>query len=212
MDEQNRDISEEKRLEQEAGARGGAASFAGTAPGTDIFAWAKTVVKWSPIWVGLLVAIGINLVIQVLGLAIAMSSATPAGGYAGDVLRSAGVWSAIASLVALFVGGFLAGRLGVQTGLRSGVLQGTIVWALYVITAVVFSALGMGAFAGGLAGMNNVRGLLGGTNISMAEAQRIVNTAAITLWWAFAGLVISWLAAVIGGVLGLKSAEPETTE
>lgn len=212
MDEKHEEFSEQDRIEHDAGARGGAAAFAATAPGADLIAWAKTVVKWSPIWVGLVVALGINLVIQVMGLAIAVSSAEPAGGYAGDILRSAGVWSAIASLVALFVGGFLAGRLGVQTGLRSGVLQGTLVWALYVITAVLLSAFGMGALAGGVAGVSDVRSLMAGTDISAAEAQRIVQSTASGLWWAFGGLVLAWLAAVIGGVTGLKSSEPDANE
>lgn len=212
MDEQFRDRSDEDRIEQEAGARGGAASFAATGPGADVFAWVKTVVKWSPIWVGLLVALGINLVIQVLGLAVTMSSIARTGGYAGDILRSAGVWGAIASLIALFVGGFLAGRLGVQTGLRSGVLQGTLVWALYVVTAVVFSTFGMGAFAGGIVGMKDIGTLTGGANISATEAHRIVSSTANGLWWAFGGLVVSWLAAIIGGVVGLGSSTPDTTE
>lgn len=212
MEEQDKDWSEDDRIEHDAGVRGGAASFAAPAPGMEMFAWAKAVVKWSPIWVGLLVAMGINLVIQVLGLAVAMSSATPAGGYAGDILRSAGVWSAVASLIALFVGGFLAGRLGVQTGLRSGVLQGTLVWALYVITAIALSTLGMGALAGGVAGVRDVQSLMGSTNISAADAQRIVSTTATGLWWAFGGLVVSWFAAILGGVAGLKSSEPEAPE
>lgn len=212
MDEQNKDWSEKERIEQEAGARGGTASFAANAPGIDMLAWAKTVVKWSPIWVGLLVALGINLVIQVLGLAITMSSVARAGGYVGDIMRSAGAWGAVASLIALFVGGFLAGRLGVQTGLRNGVLQGTVVWALYVIIAVALSTFGMGAFASGIVGVNDVRALAGGTNLTAAEAHRIVTSTATGLWWAFGGLVVSWLAAIVGGVTGLKSTVPDTAD
>lgn len=213
MQEERREQPEETRPAQEAGARGGAAAYAPAVPAEDVLvAWARTVVRWSPIWVGLLVAMGINLVLYILVLAVTLSSAGVAGRI-GDILRSAGVWGAVASLIALFVGGFLAGRLGVQTGLRNGVLQGTLVWALYVILGLVLSVLGLGSFVGGLAGLADIRGLTAGTTgVSAAEAQRAISSAAESLWWIFGGLVVSWLAAAIGGWLGVMSARPETTE
>lgn len=211
MYEDRSDRPEEIRSDQEAGTRGGAAAFAATAPGSDILlAWAKTVVRWSPIWVGLLVALGINLVLYILGLAVALSTADATGAFARDILQTAGIWSAVASLIALFVGGFLAGRLGVQTGLRSGILQGTMVWALYVIIGLLLSTFGLGGFASGLM---NVRGMAAGdASLTGAEAQRILTAAATSLWWVFGGLVVSWLAAILGGYLGVKSAEPESVE
>ena len=206
--------SVEPKSDQEAGTRGGSAAFAMASPADDaLLAWAKTVVKWSPIWVGLLVAMGINLVLYILGLAIALSTASPGGGVAGEILQTTGIWSAIASLVALFVGGFLAGRLGVQTGLRNGILQGTMVWTLYVIISLLLGAFGLGGLVSGLAGVTNINALMaGGANLSAADAQRILSNAAASLWWIFAGLVLSWLAAALGGYLGVKSAHPDTVE
>ncbi len=195
-----------------AGARGGSAAFAAH-PGQDyLTAWAKTIVRWGPIWVGFIVALGINLVLYVLTMAIALSSASPTARNVGDVLQGAGVGTAISSLIALFVGGFLAGRLGIQQGLRNGLMQGTVVWALFVIAMTLFSLFGLGGALGSVAGMTDARSMAAGTDVTTGDAARVLGTAARSAWWLFAGLVISWLAAAIGGWLGVLSSRPDTEE
>lgn len=209
MDEE-RDQPMEHRQEPEAGARGGSAAFAAAQPSEAFAAWAKTVVRWGPVWVGLLVALAINLVLYILVFAVALSSADLAAGPVRETLTAAGIWTAVSTLVALFVGGFLAGRLGWQSGLRSPVLQATMVWALYVIIGLMLSVFGLGGLASGLTGMADARAMVAGADVSMAEAQRMVSGAAEGMWWAFGGLVVAWLAAILGGFLGAKSAEPGT--
>lgn len=202
----------ERRADEEAGTRGGAAAFAAARPGEDVvLAWAKTVVRWSPIWVGLLVAMAINLVLYILGLAVALSTAElTTGDFARQVLQTAGIWSAISSLVALFVGGFLAGRLGVQTGLRNGILQGTMVWTLFVIIGLLLGAFGLGGFVSGLTSVSDLRVMMAGRpGVTPTEAQTLISGAARSMWWVFGGLLVSWLAAILGGYLGVKSARPE---
>lgn len=214
MDEEKRDRPIEAHPVDEVGRRGGSASYAGQAPYDDyITAWAKTVVRWSPIWVGFLVALGINLVLYVLVLAATLSSRSPSAAGTGDALQTAGIWSAISTLIALFVGGFLAGRLGVQQGLRSGMVQGSVVWALFVIFAMLLSLYGLGGFVSGLAGLTNLRTITSaGSNVSAIDAQRAISNTASGLWWLFAGLVIAWIASVAGGYLGVMSARPDTDE
>lgn len=197
---------------EETGMRGGSAAFAATRTDDILFAWAKTVVRWSPIWVGFLVALGINLVLYVLSLAVALSTAEPTGTAATDIVQTATIWTAISSFIALFVGGFLAGRLGVHQGLRNGVTQGTVVWALFVIGMMLFSVFGLGGLASNLAGMANVQAGAAGAALTPQESARLVGGAAESMWWLFAGLVISWLSAALGGYLGVLSARPETAE
>ncbi len=194
------------------GARGGAAAFAAAHPGEDYFAWAKTIVRWGPIWVGFIVALGINLVLYVLTMAIALSSASPTAANAREVMQGAGIGTAISSLIALFVGGFLAGRLGIQQGLRNGIMQGTVVWALFVIAMMLFSLFGLGGAMGTLAGVTDGRAMAGGTGMTTADTARMLSTAAKSMWWLFGGLLVSWLAAALGGWLGVASARPETGE
>ncbi len=209
MDEE-RDVPMEHRHEHDVGARGGSAAFAASPTNEAFMAWAKTVVKWGPVWVGLLVSLAINLVLYILVFAVTLSSADLAAGPLRDTLQAAGVWTAVSTLVALFVGGFLAGRLGWQSGLRSPILQATMVWALYVIIGLMLSVFGLGGLASGLTGMADARAMLSGAEVSTAEAQRMLSSAAAGMWWAFGGLVVSWLAAILGGYLGAKSAGPDT--
>ncbi len=164
-------------------------------------------VRWSPVFAGLLTALGINLVVYTLGAAIGLSVATPTAGNVGDVLRGAAIWSAVGWLVALFVGGYLAGRLGTYLGLRRGVLQGTVLWALYLFLWLMIGASGL---AGALGAMNinpATANAAGGANPSTADIARALNAASATSWSLFAAMVLGWVAAIGGGLLGVRSLE-----
>ncbi len=212
MDEHRPDQPRHER-EQEAGTRGGEAAFAYPAAGGEVVtAWATSIVRWSPIWMGLLAAIGIYFAISALGFAIALSSADVTAGapLARDILQTTAIWNVIAGLVALFVGGFLAGRLGVHTGLRNAWTQGTAVWALYLIVTLLAAALGLSGLAGGgLGALGDIRAMTAGAEVDAATVRNAVESAALGAWLLFAGIVISWLAAVGGAWLGVKSAGDE---
>lgn len=213
MSEERRERREDIDVE-ETGRKGGAASMAAGVPYAAERAgevpWTRDLVRWGPIWAGLLLAIGIQLVLGLIGAAIALSAYNPsAANYAQRVGSFTGIWSAISALIALFVGGYVAGRMAAVLGLRNGIVQGSVVWALALVAGIVLSGLGA---AGVLGAMSNVTGALTrGLNVSGPEGRTLINSAISATWWTVVGAILAWVAAAIGGVLG-TSAHREAAE
>lgn len=194
-----------------AGRKGGAASmaaggaFAREEAETGILA-SRDLVRWGPIWAGLLLALGIQLVLGMIGLAVALSSYNPsAANFAARVTSTLSIWSVVSALIALFVGGFIAGRMAAVLGLRNGLVQGSVVWALAVIIGLVLSAFGV---AGVLGSVTNIGTLMArGAMLTGPEATTLVRSAAAGTWWAVVGAILAWAAAAGGGILGAAAHE-----
>lgn len=207
MDEEKRERREEIEV-HETGRKGGAAAMAGV-PAAEREAamfWTRDLVRWGPIWAGLLIALAIQVVLGAIGLAVALSAYdVNSANYADQVANTLSIWSAISALVALFVGGYIAGRMAAVLGLRNGFIQGTVVWALALFLGVVLSALGV---AGLLGGALNISPLIArGMDLSTAEAQRLVRGTASGAWWFVVGAILAWAAAAGGGILGTGAHE-----
>lgn len=213
MDEDRKERRDEIDVE-ETGRKGGSASMAAGMPyadeRADVAYATRDLVRWGPIWAGLLLAIGIQLVLGLIGAAIALSAYNPdSANYAERVGSFTGVWAAISALVALFVGGYIAGRMAAVLGLRNGLVQGSVVWALALIGSIVLSGLGA---AGLLGAMNNVTGALSrGLNVAGPEGRALIESAINASWWTVVGAILAWIAAAVGGVLG-TAAHRETIE
>lgn len=207
---------EERREEmgiEEVGRKGGAAAMAG-APAmehAEAVTWARDLVRWGPIWAGLLIAIGIQLILGTLGLAIALGIYDVTAPNFGELVTSLlGIWSAISALIALFVGGYIAGRMAAVLGLRNGLVQGSVVWALALVAGILLGAAGVAGVLGSLANLGPVftRGM---ADIGTPEAQAAVRATSSGAWWFVIGAVLAWAAAAGGGVLG-ASAHREAVE
>jgi hypothetical protein len=97
-------------------------------------------------------------------------------------------------------------------GAATGLINGFLVWALGTVLILLLSALGLGQVFGALGNVIGQIGLLqnlqGGANvpnIDPAQVAQAVRTAAIG---AFFGLLLSALAAMLGGYLGGRSSDP----
>lgn len=193
---------------EEAGVKGGAAAMAAEAvyapERAAVAVWARDLVRWGPIWAGLLLALAIQLVLGTVGLAVALSAYDPAApDFATRVASTLGIWTAASALIALFVGGYIAGRMAAFLGLRNGLVQGSVVWALALLIGVVLSALGV---AGVLGGALNVGPLLArGLEVIGPEAARFVESTTAGAWWFVVGSILAWAAAAGGGVLGVAA-------
>lgn len=218
MEQENPNQPEQEHYEPDIQRRGGAASFAAPYPyaGEAARTWAETIVRWNPVWVGFIVGMATYFLLNVLAVAIAISSAESgeASAVARDILQTAGVWGAIAALIALFVGGYLAGRLGTHTAPRSWFMQGTVLWSLFLVVMLLLSALGFTSLVSGVAGALNIQtpGVATGAPAGADITAGALGDAARTAWWVFAGLLISWAAAVAGAAVGQKTAHPEPVE
>lgn len=160
--------------------------------------------RWGPIWAGLLTAITTFLLLQLLALGI---------GIMGIGNNAGGAWvSAIIGLIAFFTGGAVAGMTSAVRGAATGFLNGFLVWALGTVLILVLSALGLGQIFGALGnvvGQINPASLGGAAqnapNVDPQQALSAVRTGAIG---AFFGLLVSAIAAALGGYLGGRSKEP----
>lgn len=213
--EQRSEQQEQAKPEQaaeEAGRKGGVASMAAEMPrareAAGAVAWTRNLVRWGPIWAGLLLALGIQIILGAVGLAVALSFYDVASpDYARSVANLANMWSVISGLMALFLGGFVSGRMASVQGLRSGVIQGTMVWTLALIVGVILSSLGIA----GLLNAVNVMPFLRTLMMTSPEQQNLIQNAVTETWWFVIGSLLGWIAAVIGGMRG-AAAHPEEAE
>lgn len=197
---------------EEVGRKGGAASMAAGMPLEREAAVAmgmRDLVRWGPIWAGLLTALGLQIVLGSIGLAVALSSYnTTAANYAQRVSSTLSIWSVVSALIALFVGGYIAGRMAAVLGMRNGLVQGTVVWALALLLGVVLSAFGI---AGLLSAVNTTPFLSRAQGLTAPEQASLARNAASGAWWFVVGSVLAWIAAAGGGVLG-AAAHTEAVE
>lgn len=112
-------------------------------------------IAWGGVWSGLLVAVGVFLLLTVLGLAVGVSAADVDPGQDGNARGlgiGAAVWSGLTLLVALFVGGMVATRTGMVYDRATGMIEGVLVWVLAIILLIYLASSGIGMLASGVFG------------------------------------------------------------
>ena len=167
-------------------------------------------VRWGPVWAGLVSALSLFLLLNVLALAIGATT-VDAGTNAGDAARFGGIAPAIIGLLSFLFGGWVAARTSAVRGMGNGVFNGFLVWALGTLLAVALAAFGLGSLlgaAGDFAGQISGLGQQAAGNVDPAQVTRnreeIANTIRDGALGTFAGLGLPALAASIGGALGAR--------
>ncbi len=167
-------------------------------------------VRWGPIWAGLLSALSLFLLLNVLALAIGATSVEP-GTNVGDAAKLGGIAPAIIGLLAFFFGGWVAARTAAVRGRGNGIFNGFLVWALGTVLAVALATFGLGSLlgaAGDFAGQITSLGQQAANNVDPAEAARnreqIANNIRDGALGTFGALGLPALAATIGGALGAR--------
>lgn len=168
-------------------------------------------VRWGPIWAGLLSALSLWLLANVLALAIGASTVEPGVADAGTAARITGWAPAILGILAFLFGGWVAARTAAVRGTGNGILNGFLVWALGTILTLALAAFGLGQLlgvAGDFAGQVGRLGREAAGSVDPAQfarnQQRIAENVQDTAWATFAGLGLPALAATIGGWLGAR--------
>lgn len=107
-----------------------------------------TTICWSAVLAGVAIAVSVQLVLMMLGVAsgVALASLT-----VGEILSyGALMWASVSMLIAAFVGAYVAGRM---SGLRrkiDGVLHGVICWAVSILLALILATTTGGSLISGL--------------------------------------------------------------
>lgn len=134
-------------------------------------------VAWGSVWSGFLVAIGVFLLLTVLGLAIGISTANVGPGEEASPAGlgiGAAIWSGLTLLVALFTGGMVATRTGMVYDKAAGMVEGVLIWVLFILTLVYMASSGIGMLSSG------VFGALGGVTQGAASAVKGLDVASLT--------------------------------
>jgi len=134
-------------------------------------------VGWGSVWSGFLVAVGVFMLLTVLGLAIGISAADVGPGEDGNAAGlgiGAAIWSGLTLLVALFVGGMVATRTGMVYDKAAGIVEGMLIWVLFILTLVYMASSGISMLSSGLFSA------LGGVTQSAASAVKNLDVNSLT--------------------------------
>ena len=177
--------------------------------GPDLEPARRDSVRWGPIWAGLITALTVFLLLQLLAIGLGLVGIGPGQGGGGWV-------PAIIGLIAFFTGGAVAGMTSAIRGVGTGLLNGFLVFALGTVLILTLSAFGLGQLFGAL---GNVAGQVNPSqvanaaqnaqqnapNVSAQEAASALRTGSIG---AFFGLLFAALASMLGGILGGRGSDP----
>lgn len=103
-------------------------------------------VSWGAIFAGALIAVALQLLLNLLGLGIGLATLEPGGDAPGEGLAwGTIIWWALSGFAALFVGGAVAARLAGAPSHVDGALHGVTVWAVSTALAIFLVASSFGA-------------------------------------------------------------------
>jgi len=109
--------------------------------------------SWGGIFAGLVVALVVQVILSLLGLAIGLGAANFVTGNLESVGIGAGIWAALTALISLFAGGLVAGYLAGVLTRFDGMLHGALVWGLSVIVGLWALSSGVSMLLGGIFGV-----------------------------------------------------------
>lgn len=155
-------------------------------------------VSWRSIWVGFFIAGAVQLLLQLFGLAIALSAWDPAGGARGIAVWQ-GIWAIISTLSAYFFGAWVAALIGAPLGRAQAMVLGAAVWAFSTVVGLLLVTSGALGSLGVAVGNLATQAVAGG---QAARALFTSGAAITTAWVAFATLVVGLGCALAGAALG----------
>ena len=139
-------------------------------------------IAWGGVWSGLLVAVGVFLLLSVLGLAIGVSTAEVGPGQDGNAKTlgiGAAVWSGLTLLISLFIGGMVATRTGMVYDRATGMIEGVLVWVLAIIMLIYMASSGIGMLTSGVFGA--LGGITKGATAAVASSADVGDLSA-AMW------------------------------
>lgn len=132
-------------------------------------------VNWGSIWSGFLIAVGVFMLLTVLGLAIGISTVDIGQGANSEGLgMGAAIWSGLTLLVALLIGGMAATRSGMIYDRAAGMVQGVLVWVLFILTLIYMASSGIGMLS------SSIFSALGTVTQSTAAAVKNLDVSSLT--------------------------------
>ncbi len=175
-------------------------------------------VRWGPIFSGLVIAIGTQLVLSALGAAIGLSNIANSGAprsIAGSVGTGIGIWSIISLLISLGIGGWVTARACGPMNRSTALLNGAILWATTLTISSWLLANGVAGTFGIVAanaGEAINQAQQGGVdlpnqapNVTAQDTRNIAGNAAKAGWSFLFGSLLGLVASMAGASAGART-------
>ncbi len=171
-------------------------------------------VRWGPILAGIAIALGTQLGLSALAIAIGLSAGAT-GADAGSVGLGVVIWSIISLLISLFLGGWvMAQSCGLMTK-KTAVLNAAILWGAtlalssWLLASGISGAVGAAAAnAGEIANQVQQQGGVNipnqAPNVDQNQVRDLAGNTAKAAWSFLLGSLLGLAAAMIGAAVGTR--------
>ncbi|HEX5326900.1 MAG TPA: hypothetical protein VFW75_09555, partial [Acetobacteraceae bacterium] len=108
-------------------------------------------ISWQAVFAGVIVAMAVELVLAILGIAVGLTVVNPSGGTppAQGFGLAAGIWWIVSAIISLLFAGYVGARLANVPTRWDGALHGLTIWGVGVLVAIyVFSIAASGLVHG----------------------------------------------------------------
>ena len=178
--------------------------------------------SWGAVFAGVIVALAVHLVLNLLGIGIGLAGARTGAGM--EWLGTGfGIWWTIAGIIAAAVGGWIAGRTLGSADRSDGMIHGLLSWAgatlvvAFLLTTAAGGILGAGMQQQAMGPLGEITGQAGGapqqqqqpgqpqqpSQQQVEQAAGAISGAAIV---SFVGLLLGAAAAAYAGRAGVTAA------
>ncbi|MEX2263031.1 MAG: hypothetical protein WD696_13830 [Bryobacteraceae bacterium] len=174
-------------------------------------------VSWGAIFAGVVVALVVNLTLNLLGISIGAATINPTEEVrpAEGLGVGAGIWFLVASVISLFAGGWAAARLAGTPDRTDAMLHGVVTWGLTTLFTFYLLTTAVGNIVGGTAALlSRAAGAMAtddGARARITESPRPAREAAVQALMAQRGLTRAEAEREIDQALG-RLDEPEVAE
>lgn len=113
--------------------------------------------SWGAVLAGAIIAIMLQLALNLLGIAVGLTSLKPAepseSAEVSSVLSGTAIWMGISVLISLFIGGWLAARFAGIPDQVDGLLHGLMVWGIVTLVSLFLISSTLGRMMSGVSAL-----------------------------------------------------------
>ena len=171
-------------------------------------------VRWGPILAGIAIALGTQLILSALAMAIGLSAGAT-GADAGSVGFGVVIWSIISLLISLFLGGWVMAQSCGPMTKKTAVLNAAILWGAtlalssWLLASGISGAVGAAAAnAGEIANQVQQQGGVNipnqAPNVDPNQVRDLAGNTAKATWSFLLGSLLSLAGAMIGAAVGAR--------
>lgn len=145
-----------------------------TTPTEDIRTIALNRVSWGAVLAGVVLALVVQFLLNMLGIGIGIATLDPGAGdnpAASTFSIVAGLWFLVSGIVAAYAGGYIAGRLSGSSFGSTAALHGVTSWAAATLVVMYLLTSAVGGIIGGV--FTGVTSLVGGAGRTAATTAQV---------------------------------------